>query len=173
MDYKEFQILAALEATENNPLTQRQLADATDMSVGTINATVATIADKGWMDNGTLTVSGLTALEPYRVKRAVFYRSRIWQQIGPYHPQRPKSLVRVRGKRIIDSLLDAVTAMGIEEAYIVRGYYGEQFDALKYKYPNITFIENPMHNEANNIELDGSTIPSAELLHNRIRLAFV
>ncbi len=63
----------------------------------------------------------------------------------------PKPLVRVRGTRIIDALLDAVCAAGIEEVYIVRGYYGEQIDALLYKYPNIKFIENPMYSEANNI----------------------
>lgn len=44
-----------------------------------------------------------------------------------------------------------MTAAGIEEIYIARGYYGEQFDALLYKYPNIKFIENPMYSEANNI----------------------
>lgn len=34
---------------------------------------------------------------------------------------------------------------------IVRGYLGEQFDQLLYKYPNIRFVENPVYNEANNI----------------------
>ena len=63
----------------------------------------------------------------------------------------PKPLVRVHGKRIIDSLLDAVYAAGIEEVYIIRGYLSEQFDQLLYKYPNIKFIENPVYNEANNI----------------------
>lgn len=67
---------------------------------------------------------------------------------------------------------DAVTAAGIEEIYIVRGYYGEQFDALLYKYPNIKFIENPMYSEANNISslmaarylLQGSYVIESDLL---------
>ena len=63
----------------------------------------------------------------------------------------PKPLVRVKGKRIIDSLLDAVVSAGIEEIYIVRGYLAEQFDQLLKKYPRITFIENPLYNETNNI----------------------
>lgn len=63
----------------------------------------------------------------------------------------PKPLIRVKGKRIIDSLLDAVIAAGIEEIYIVRGYLSEQFDQLLYKYPMIKYIENPAYNEANNI----------------------
>lgn len=35
--------------------------------------------------------------------------------------------------------------------FIVRGYLGEQFDQLLYKYPNIKFVENPFYNETNNI----------------------
>ena len=38
-----------------------------------------------------------------------------------------------------------------DRIYIVRGYLGEQFDQLLYKYPMIQFIENPLYNEANNI----------------------
>ena len=37
----------------------------------------------------------------------------------------PKPLVRVKGKRIIDGLLDEVIRLGVEEIYIVRGYLGE------------------------------------------------
>jgi CTP:phosphocholine cytidylyltransferase-like protein len=63
----------------------------------------------------------------------------------------PKPLVRVKGKRIIDSLLDAVVSAGIEEIYLVRGYLSEQFDQLLKKYPGIVFIENSVYNETNNI----------------------
>jgi CTP:phosphocholine cytidylyltransferase-like protein len=60
-------------------------------------------------------------------------------------------LVRVKGVRIIDTLLDAVIAAGIEEILLVRGYQWEQFDQLLYKYPGISFIKNPRYNETNNI----------------------
>lgn len=87
---------------------------------------------------------------PIRVKRADIiaagFGSRLVVTLNT-----PKPLVRVKGKRIIDSLLDAVIAAGIQEIYIVRGYLSEQFDQLLYKYPSIKFIENPAYNEANNI----------------------
>ena len=75
----------------------------------------------------------------------------------------PKPLVRVHGKRIIDTLLDACLAAGIEEIYIVRGYLGEQFDQLLYKYPMLHFLDNPMFNEANNIS---SAMLARHLLSN-------
>lgn len=152
MEYKEFQVLSALEGTEGHTLTQRELADATGMSLGSVNATVAAAIEKGWIVEGKgLTDSGLAALEPYRVKRAVLVAAGFGSRLVPITLNTPKPLVRVHGRRIIDSLLDAIAAAGIEEVHIVRGYYGEQFDQLRYKYPNVSFIENPMYNEANNI----------------------
>ena len=75
----------------------------------------------------------------------------------------PKPLVRVNGKRIIDTLIDACLAAGIEEIYIVRGYLAEQFDQLLYKYPMIKFLENPSYNDANNIS---SALVARYLLSN-------
>ena len=63
----------------------------------------------------------------------------------------PKPLIRVHGVRIIDRLIEACLEAGINEIYIVRGYLGELFDQLLYKFPMIKFLENPMYNEANNI----------------------
>lgn len=151
MDYKDFLVLTSLEAAENHSLTQRELAEKTKMSVGTVNGVVSAATERGWIANGALTNDGLDALESYRVKRAVFIAAGFGSRLVPITLNTPKPLVRVHGKRIIDSLLDAVTSVGIEEIYIVRGYYGEQFDQLLYKYPTIKFIENPMYNEANNI----------------------
>ena len=75
----------------------------------------------------------------------------------------PKPLVRVKGTRIIDRLIDACIQADIREIYIVRGYLAEQFDQLLYKYPNLHFLENPLYNEANNI---GSTLIARDLLSN-------
>ena len=105
----------------------------------------------GYAQNGILTPQGLAALEPYRVRRAVFIAAGFGSRMAPVTLRTPKPLVRVHGKRIIDTLLDAVVAADIPEIVIVRGYLGEQFDALKDKYPRVQFVENPLFNEANNI----------------------
>ena len=85
----------------------------------------ATAGEAGWIADGKLTAAGLSALEPYRVRRAVFIAAGFGSRLVPITLNTPKPLVRVRGTRIIDALLDAVCAAGIEEVYIVRGYYGE------------------------------------------------
>ena len=121
------------------------------MSVGSVNRVLAGLTECGYLENRSLTQAGYAALEPYRVKRAVFIAAGFGSRLVPITLNTPKPLVRVNGTRMIDTLLDAVVAAGIEEIYIVRGYLGEQFDQLRYKYPTIQFVENPLYNEANNI----------------------
>ena len=147
---KQFAILEAL-ATSGPSLTQRQLEEKTGYSPGTVNKVSKELTDFGYIRNGSITNSGTDALEPYRVKRAVFIAAGFGSRLVPITFNTPKPLVRVHGVRIIDRLIDACLAAGINEIYIVRGYLAEQFDQLLYKYPMIRFLENPVYNEANNI----------------------
>lgn len=146
----QFDILVYLEKNQASA-TQRELMGVTNRSLGTINKTIAELSSLGYLKNGVITAAGLDALEPYRVKRAVFIAAGFGSRLVPITLNTPKPLVRVNGKRIIDTLLDAVIAAGIPEIYLVRGYLAEQFDQLLYQYPNIKFIENPTYNESNNI----------------------
>ena len=146
---KQFDILEAI--MENAGITQRRLQEITAYSLGTINKTVKELADKNLISEGSVTEAGFEALEPYRVKRAIFIAAGFGSRMVPVTLNTPKPLVRVNGKRIIDTLLASVIAAGIEEIILVRGYLSEQFDQLLYKYPMIKFIENPGYNEANNI----------------------
>ena len=148
--FKEFEILRVSES-EKERLSQRGFSKKTGLSVGTINATIMQLEEKGLLADGMITQAGLEALEPYRVKRAIFIAAGFGSRMVPITLNTPKPLVRVKGERIIDSILDAVVAAGIGEIVIVRGYLSEQFDQLLYKYPNIKFVENPAYNEANNI----------------------
>lgn len=147
---KEFNALTLMERTGKS-FSQRELSEALGVSLGTANKLSKELHDKQLCDGGHITDGGLAALEPYRVRRAVFIAAGFGSRLVPITFNTPKPLVRVHGTRIIDTLLDAVAAAGIPEIVIVRGYLGEQFDQLLYKYPNIKFVENPVYNEANNI----------------------
>lgn len=147
---KQFDILVCLDKNKT-VMSQREIAEETDMSVGSVNRAVSALAEAGLIEGGRITTLGYAALEPYRVKRAIFIAAGFGSRLVPITLNTPKPLVRVNGTRMIDTLLDAVIAAGIEEIYIVRGYLGEQFDQLLYKYPMIKFLENPLYNEANNI----------------------
>ena len=162
LNRKQFDILEAL-ATSKEPLTQRKLEDTTGYSLGTINRVVKELSKEGLIHRGTITDDGIQALEPYRCKRAVFIAAGFGTRLVPITLNTPKPLVRVYGVRIIDRLIDACLEAGIDEIWVVRGYLGELFDQLLYKYPMVRFLENPAYNEANNIS---SSLVARHLLSN-------
>lgn len=149
LTHRQFDLLQVL--IKESGETQRRLAELVKASPSSVNRTMKELSALGYAENGTITAAGREALEPYRVKRAIFLAAGFGSRLVPVTLNTPKPLVRVFGTRIIDTLLDAVLAAGIEEIWVVRGYLSEQFDQLLRKYPNIRFIENEFYNEANNI----------------------
>lgn len=147
---KQFEILVTIvESTAE--LSQREISTTTSYSLGTVNKVMRELSELGYVEDGMITLKGREVLEPYRVQRAIIIAAGFGSRLVPITLNTPKPLVRVHGKRIIDTLLDAIVAAEIPEVYIVRGYLAEQFDQLTYKYPMIKFLENPAYNEANNI----------------------
>lgn len=159
---KQFDVLEKYTSLGKKP-DALDLYASTGYSVNSLNNTVGKLAEKGYIDKNGITQAGLDVLENYRVKRAVFIAAGFGSRLVPITLNTPKPLVRVHGKRIIDTLIDAVLAAGIEEIIIVRGYLKEQFDQLLYKYPMIKFIDNDIFNEANNIS---SSLMAKNLLSN-------
>lgn len=149
--YNEFEILVCIER-EKRKLSQREIAKLTKLSLGTVNKVLLDLLNKKLITENTLiTESGLIALKPYKVKRAIFLAAGFGSRLVPITLNTPKPMVLVNGKRIIETLLDAVVKAEIEEIIIVTGYLNEQFEILLKKYPNIKFIYNDKYNEANNI----------------------
>ena len=147
---KEFDILVYL-STQLSVNTQEHVLKELGMPAEVFTKLLHELELKGLVADGRITELGIAALEPYKVKRAIFLAAGFGSRLAPITFNTPKPLVRVNGQRMIDTLLDAVMAAEIPEIIIVRGYLGEQFDQLLYKYPNIRFIENPMFNASNNI----------------------
>ena len=151
MTRKEFDVLTYLERTDGKR-SQRAIAQGVGVSVGTVNKILATLHAAEWITPDlTLTGKGYEVLEPYRVRRIIFLAAGLGSRLLPLTLNTPKPLIRVKGKRILDTAIDAALAVGIEEIYVVRGHLSEQFDQLLSKYPMIRFLENPAYNETNNI----------------------
>lgn len=159
---KQFDVLDCLIESKAK-LSQREISEKTEMSLGTVNKVLKELNELLLVDSNRITQKGIEMMQNYRVKRAVVIAAGFGSRMVPITLNTPKPLVRVRGNRIIDSCLDALKEAEIDEVYIVRGYLGEQFDQLLYKYPNIKFIENPMFNEANNLS---SIVCAGDLLQN-------
>lgn len=152
----QFEVLTMVERKQDDKLTQRDIARKCHMSLGNTNKVLAELHELELLkiqedSKYEVTLKGYERLEPYRVKKAIFMAAGFGSRMVPVTLNTPKPLIRVHGKRIIETLLDAVLEVGITDITIVRGYLGEQFDLLLKKYPMIKFVENPIFNEANNI----------------------
>ena len=117
---KQFDVLTYIEKNASK-LSQRKIAEATKMSSGTVNKIIAELSDAKLIENSAITELGYAALEPYRVKRAIFIAAGFGSRLVPITLNTPKPLVRVKGVRMIDTLLDAVVAAGIEEIAAKHG----------------------------------------------------
>ena len=87
----------------------------------------------------------------YTVQRAIIMAAGIGKRMQPVTNTIPKPLVKVNGKRMIDTVIEALHQNGITEIYVVVGYLKEQFRCLETEYSGLTLIENPLYDSCNNI----------------------
>ena len=87
----------------------------------------------------------------HRVKRAIIMAAGTGSRMRPVTLKTPKPLVEVQGKRMIDTVIDALHANGIREIHIVVGYLKEQFAQLEKSVPGVHLIDNPWYDTCNNI----------------------
>lgn len=86
-----------------------------------------------------------------KVKRAIIMAAGIGKRMRPITFKTPKPLIEVNGTRMIDTIIDALLANGIDDINIVTGYLADSFKALSDKYPMVRFIHNPDFDKYNNI----------------------
>ncbi len=152
----QFSLLSFIEKKGKGKYTQRLLSDELTVSLGTINKELNYAYECGYLavnskDEISITEKGLKALEPYKVRKAIILAAGFGSRLAPVTLNTPKPLVEVNGRRIIDTLIDALVSKGITNIVIVRGYKKEKFNVLLEKYPFIKFVDNDEYNVTNNI----------------------
>ena len=87
----------------------------------------------------------------HKAVRAIIMAAGKGERMHPLTEKVPKPLIRVNGRRMIDSVIEGLRANGILEIYIVVGHLKELFEELKILYPGVELIENPYYETCNNI----------------------
>ena len=144
----EFKVLQTLSNT-GEKLTQRELADATGLSVGTINTTVRSCEKNGLVADGRIAREGMSALEPYRVNNAIIMAAGLSSRFVPLSYERPKGMLRVKGEVLIERQIKQLLKRGITDITVVVGYKKEYFFYLAAKY-GVKILVNPEYAERNN-----------------------
>lgn len=86
-----------------------------------------------------------------KIARAIIMAAGKGTRMHPITETIPKPLIRVHGKRMIDTIIDALHENGIYEIYVVIGYLKEAFQNLPNEVKGVTLIENPYFDTCNNI----------------------
>lgn len=84
-------------------------------------------------------------------RNAIIMAAGFGSRMVPVTLDTPKPLVKVKGVRFIETLIESFLEKGIKDIVVVRGYKKEQFDCLLDKYPMIKFVDNDEYDKGNNI----------------------
>ena len=76
--------------------------------------------------------------------KAIIIAAGTGSRLSPLTNERPKCLLEVGGKTILERAIDVLRENGVERIAVVRGYLGHLID-----YPDVTYYENPRFKENN------------------------
>ncbi len=140
---------------ENPQITQRELAQALGLSLGTINKLVKECIQNKWitaLENGCyqITPKGMNFLEPYRVDGALIMAAGFGSRFVPLTYETPKGLLEVFGERMIERQIRQLHEKGIHDITIVVGYLKEKFEYLIDKY-QVDLLYNKEYSSKNTL----------------------
>ena len=121
----QFEVLAYIEKQGGKKISHVEMSDKLHLSSRVVGKTIKEVEELGLISQNDkkeiqITKQGLDALEPYRVKRAIILAAGFGSRMIPLTFNTPKPLIRVKGKMMIESLLEAIEAAGIPEIVLVR-----------------------------------------------------
>lgn len=131
---------------ERPQITQRELAQAMDISLGSTNRLIKECLERNLMvvladGRYEITSEGREYLEPYRVDGAVIIAAGFGSRFVPLTFETPKGLLEVFGERMIERQIRQLHQAGVTDITIVVGYLKEKFEYLIDKY-NVKLLYN-------------------------------
>jgi len=147
----EFRVLDDLRRAQETgaAITQRDIAERTGLSLGTINSTVRQLHDRSFIHDGRLSDAGLRALGPYKVDNAIIMAAGLSSRFVPLSYEKPKGTLKVRGEVLIERIIRQLHEAGISDITVVVGYMKEQFLYLEDAF-GVSIVVNDAYLERNN-----------------------
>ena len=79
--------------------------------------------------------------------KAIIIAAGMGQRLRPYTSDRPKCMVEIKGRSLIERQVEAYRTAGIDEIIVIRGYRGKQIQL-----PGLTYVDNPDYRNNNILE---------------------
>lgn len=137
--------------------TQRDLAQKTGFSVGTVNTLIKEAMQQRLIAQGKsvagtyeLTGAGDAFLEQFRVDGALIIAAGFGSRFVPLTFETPKGLLKVFGERMIERQIKQLHEIGITDITIAVGYLKEKFEYLIDKY-QVKLLYNPEYATKNTL----------------------
>ncbi|WP_165054685.1 MULTISPECIES: phosphotransferase [unclassified Adlercreutzia] len=143
----EFKVLAALNG--GNVASQRDLAAAAGVSLGTANRSHRALAEASLVAGFELTEAGRATLEPYKVENAIIMAAGLSSRFAPISYEKPKGLLKVRGEVLVERQIKQLQEAGITDITVVVGYKKEYFFYLEDAF-GVSIVVNPEYASRNN-----------------------
>jgi len=128
----EFEMLCAIK--DNPGLTQRELAQVLDASLGRVNKVHKGLEKAKLVEHGEITSRGMKELQPYKVENAIIMAAGLSSRFVPISYEKPKGLLTVHGEVLIERQIEMLREAGIEDVVVVVGYKKELFFYLEEKF---------------------------------------
>lgn len=141
---------------EHPTITQRELSQALDVSLGTINNLVKECVKLRYIKSPSdgsyyqLLEAGHQLLESYKVDGALIIAAGFGSRFVPLTFEMPKGLLEVFGERMIERQIKQLHEVGIRNITIAVGYLKEKFEYLIDKY-DVTLLYNPEYSNKNTL----------------------
>ena len=140
---------------EQAEVTQREMAQRLELSLGTVNQLVKECLALHYievMDDNhyQVTEDGMKFMEPFKVDGAVIIAAGFGSRFVPLTFETPKGLLEVFGERMIERQIRQLHEVGIHNITIVVGYLKEKFEYLIDKY-DVKLLYNPEYASKNTL----------------------
>lgn len=149
MNKLEFDTLRLLR--DLTPSNQRQMSSRLQVSLGLINKIIQNLKLQHLItDEYKLTSAGISLLDESKPRNAIILAAGYGLRMVPINQTKPKALLSIAGKPLIERLIEQLHEVGVKDIVIVVGYLKEMFEYLIDKY-GVTLIYNKHYSEKNNL----------------------
>lgn len=144
-------IILRLLCKKNDICNQRELAEELKWSLGLTNKVISNLRSNELIDEKLkLTKKGQDTLLKSKAKNAIILAAGYGLRMVPINQNKPKALLTVDGKPLIERQIEQLQEAGITDITIVVGFMKEAFDYLCDKY-NVKLVYNKDYAIKNNL----------------------
>lgn len=144
---------------EQPDITQREMAQKLDVSLGTVNSLVKECVGRGLIAEDEpqgnprrwkILEAGRELLAPYKVDGALIIAAGFGSRFVPLTFETPKGLLEVFGERMIERQIRQLHEVGVTDITIAVGYLKEKFEYLIDKF-DVKLLYNPEYSNKNTL----------------------